>query len=129
MYFNKLDGNPSYVYKPLHMDKEDFDKWEEENIESMNMTWIKNIYWKLKICSCVLVQRNEKWFQDNIDQLQNIWSIIEKERKDGSFVLRAPTKRIKVDVPIENQFNGCFLNITKNQSSNLIQNTSSISIG
>ena len=108
MYFNKLDGNPHYIYKPLHMDKEEFEEWEENNIDTMNMTWIKNIYWKLNKFSCVLVQRNEKWFRDNIDQLQNIWSIIEKERKEG-FEHRAPNKRVKIDNVKEQEFTECFL--------------------
>ena len=94
MYFNKPDGNPHYIYKPLYMDQEEFIEWEEYQIDNIPMTWIKNIYWRLKINSCVLVQRNRKWFQDNIHQLKNIWSIIEKERKEG-FEHRAPIKRIK----------------------------------
>jgi len=93
MYFNNSEGNPNYIYKPIDMDKEDFEEWEENNMDTINMTWIKNIYWKLKICSCVLVQRNKRWFQDNIYLLQNIWSIIEKERKTG-FEHRAPNKRM-----------------------------------
>jgi len=76
------------------------------------MTWIKNIYWKLKICSCVLVQRNERWFKDNIDQLKNIWSIIERERKEG-FEHRAPNKRIKNEVTSTEENTGCFLNVLK----------------
>jgi hypothetical protein len=93
MYFNNSEGNPYYIYKPIDMDKEDFEEWEENNMDTINMTWIKNIYWKLKICSCVLVERNKRWFQDNIYQLENIWSIIENERKTG-FEHRAPNKRI-----------------------------------
>ena len=112
MYFNKLDGNPCYIYKPLYMDKEEFYEWEEDNMDTMNITWIKNIYWKLKICSCVLVQRNEKWFCDNIKQLQNIWSIIEKERIEG-FEHRAPNKRIKNEINNPEEIKGCLLNITK----------------
>ena len=112
MYFNKSDGNPHYIYKPLYMDKEEFQEWEENHIDTMQMTWIKNIYWKLKICSCVLVQRNERWFKDNINQLKNIWSIIEKERKEG-FEHRAPNKRIKNEVTSTEENTGCFLNILK----------------
>ena len=112
MYFNKMDGNPHYIYKPLHRDKEEFDEWEENNIDTMNMTWIKNIYWKLSKFSCVLVQRNEKWFNDNIDQLKNIWSIIEKERKEG-FEHRAPNKRIKNEINNQEEPKGCLLNIIK----------------
>jgi len=75
------------------------------------MCWIKNIYWKLEEVSCVLVLRNQKWFANNIDQLENIWSIIEKERISGDFSHRAPNKRTKKIIEplqvnkIENYFN------------------------
>ena len=110
MYFNKPDGNPYYSYKPLLMDKCEFEEWEEEQMETIKLTWIKNIFWKLKICSCVLVQRNEKWFHDNIKQIKNIWSIIEKERIEG-FGHRAPQKRIKNETLNIEENKGCLLKI------------------
>ena len=91
---------------------EKFDEWEENNIDTMNMTWIKNIYWKLSKFSCVLVQRNEKWFNDNIDQLKNIWSIIERERKEG-FEHRAPNKRIKNEVKLLQKAESLNINVPK----------------
>jgi len=110
MYFNKPDGNPHYIYKPLSMDQDEFEEWEEQQMETIKFTWIKNIFWKLKICSCVLVQRNEKWFQDNIQQLKNIWSIIEKERMEG-FGHRAPQKRVKNEIVNVEESKGCLLKI------------------
>jgi hypothetical protein len=81
--------------------------------------WIKNIYWKLEKMSCVLVLRNQKWFQDNVQQMGNVWNIIEKERIDGC-EHRAPNKRNKTVKP-ETTFNkngfpqghgnGCLLNL------------------
>jgi hypothetical protein len=110
MYFNKPDGNPHYIYKPLSMDQEEFEEWEEHQMDIMKMTWIKNIFWKLKICSCVLVQRNEKWFQDIISQLKHIWSIIERERIEG-FEHRAPQKRVKNEIINIEESKGCLLKI------------------
>ena len=98
MYFSNNEGVPHYVYKPLRMDHECFEKWEQEMMEekekNSSLTWIKNIYWKLEDVSCILVLRNKKWFNDNIEALQNIWTTIEKERNDG-FAHRAPNKRPK----------------------------------
>ena len=92
--------------------------------------WIKNIYWKLEEVSCVLVLRNKKWFADNIAQLENIWSIIKRERISDEYVKRAPTKRVKKtlennDNKIENYFSlgpnfkvekigGCLIPLVKN---------------
>ena len=71
--------------------------WEEsliEEEENKGNTWIRTIYWKLEIVSCVLVLRNKRWFKDNINQLQEIWETIEKERISG-YEHRKPNKRIK----------------------------------
>jgi putative phage-type endonuclease len=99
MYFSK-EGIPTYIYKPLDMNKSDFDLFESETIEKMEaneLTWIKNIYWKLKTYSCVLVKRNRRWFQDNVSEIQDIWNIIKRERT-GDYSHRAPNKR-RVYVP------------------------------
>ena len=63
-----------------------------EKMEATGMIWIKNIYWRLKTYSCVLVKRNRRWFQDNILDIQDLWNIIKRERVDG-YSHRAPNKR------------------------------------
>lgn len=88
--------------------------WEpmimEENVNK-GYTWIKNICWRLEEVSCVLVLRNNKWFEDNIGALQDIWTTIEKERISG-YAHRAPNKRTKkaeVSEPVQ----GCLINVNK----------------
>ena len=56
-----------------------------------NLTWVKNIYWRLDEISCVLVLRNKEWFQAAITEIGDIWDIIEKERVEG-YEHRAPKK-------------------------------------
>jgi putative phage-type endonuclease len=120
MYFTTKEGKPFYLYKPLELtDYTEIDNWEEKMIEKYeseehNMLWIKNHYWKLEKLSCVLILRNKKWFQDNIEQLENIWNIILKER-DSGYEHRAPNKRIKKEVVNKSDFQGCLLNIVKLQ--------------
>jgi putative phage-type endonuclease len=101
MHFHTKEGKPYYEYKPLHIVEQDMsDKWEEDMIalhENGNEhIFMKTIYWKLEKWSCVLVQRNREWFKNNIKQLDNVWSIIEKERITG-YDHRAPTKKVKRD--------------------------------
>jgi putative phage-type endonuclease len=98
MYFSK-EGIPMYIYKPLDMNKTEFDVFENEQMKAKahEFTWIKNIYWKLKTYSCVLVKRNRRWFQDNISEIQDIWNIIKRERT-GDYSHRAPNKR-RTNVP------------------------------
>jgi putative phage-type endonuclease len=98
LYFANGEGNPKYVYQPLeflHREKKEVEKWNEKQIEegiTNGLMWIANIYLKLEIMSCVLVTRNRRWFQDNVDDLERIWRIIEKERDTG-YEHRAPKKR------------------------------------
>ena len=109
---------------PLHIDNlDDFEIWEQGQMEKMEngddknenkFTWIKNIYWKLEQYSCILVQRNKKWFHDNIATLEKLWKTVELERKTG-FDHRAPQKRVKkIDASLVGESNGgCLINIKK----------------
>jgi len=115
MYFSTPEGRPHYIYKPLTMDAEEFEKWAEAKmdqlcathvneygVKKLGMCWIKNIYWRLEEVSCVLVLRNNIWFRANIGQLERVWKTIERERVSGDFSHRAPNKRIKkMEVPVQ----------------------------
>lgn len=99
LYFsNQVTGTPLYIYTPLHiLSYEEYDKWSEELIENMltqqpDLMWVRTIYWKLDEWSCVLVQRNKKWFTDVVPMISNFWDIIEKERITG-YEHRAPIRR------------------------------------
>jgi putative phage-type endonuclease len=103
LYFHDNDeSKPFYVYKPLNIVNEcEILKWEEEMIELYqshhhNYLYIKTIYWKLEKLSCVLVLRNQLWFKNNIQAIENIWNIIEKERVTG-YEHRAPNKKNKIN--------------------------------
>lgn len=117
VYFNTKEGKPFYIYKPLDIvTVDEITEWEQETIDkyqSNNRTWIKNLYWKLEIISCVLILRNKKWFEDNIEQLGKVWKIIEEERITG-YQHRAPNKRIKKEIQPQPQVTeGCLLDLTK----------------
>lgn len=117
MYFSNKYGNPVYKYKPLDIDNaEEFMVWEEQQMDENEdtMTWIKNIYWKLEQISCVLVQRNQKWFHDNVGAMKELWEIVEKERQTG-FSHREPKKRVKKsDSQGAEPSSGCLITIKKN---------------
>ena len=51
------------------------------------------IYWKLEKISCVLVCRNKEWFKMNVEEIENIWRLIEYERING-YEHRQPNRRI-----------------------------------
>ena len=83
IYFMK-EGKPHYEYMPLYISKTDYEKWEEQIMEkNRNLTWVKNIYWRLEDYSCVLVLRNKLWFNNSIKKIEEVWNTIEKDRVDG----------------------------------------------
>ena len=125
IYFHTKEGRPHYEYMPLKISSiDDINDWENTIIlkyesEPYNYIFIKNIYWKLEKMSCIYVERNKKWFEDNIKQLEKVWNIIEQERITG-FEHRAPSKKNKKEVnklPLDNNNNnnnnnqGCLLPI------------------
>jgi putative phage-type endonuclease len=90
------DGKePFYEYAPIGLDEIQFNNWYDNCMEkNKNLTWIKNIYWKIDIFSCILVPRNKKWFESKIPTIKDFWNIILKERKTG-YEHRKPKKREK----------------------------------
>ena len=90
------DGKePIYEYAPLNLTEKEFDKWYDECMDkNKNLTWIRNIYWKVDTFSCVLVTRNKKWFESKIDTVTEFWNTILKERKTG-YEHRKPKSREK----------------------------------
>lgn len=114
IYFHTKEGRPFYVYKPLDIIHPlDITEWQEKTIEQyekINYMYIKIIYWKLDIFSCVLVCRNREWFKSNIDALEEIWNTIEAERVSG-YEHRAPNRRVKKENATADQSKsmGCLL--------------------
>ncbi len=129
IYFHTKDTKPYYIYKPISINKTDETiKWEEEMVDlytskQHNMQFIKIIYWKLEKISCIYVQRNKKWFEDNIKQLEKVWNIILQERISG-YEHRAPVKKIKKEILLKSNIDtnnqGCLLTLNSKKNSNII---------
>jgi hypothetical protein len=94
VYFIKND-KPFYEYTPLTItSKSQFDQWFEKVVQSYDgITWIKNIYWRLEVYSCVLVLRDKAWFNSAIPKIQELWKTVETEKVTG-YEHRAPKRRI-----------------------------------
>jgi putative phage-type endonuclease len=117
IYFHTKEGKPFYVYKPLDcFHPTEIDEWQNSivdiyTVEPYNYTYMKTIYWKLEVLSCVLVSRNKEWFKNNILQIEKIWKIIEEERITG-YQHRAPVKKTKKESHntfISSTSQGCLL--------------------
>jgi len=121
IYFHTKEGKPFYMYRPLNLiHPYDIEQWHEnvvdyyQNNTEFNYTYMKTIYWKLEQISCVLVCRNRQWFKDNIVSLEEIWSIIEKERVSG-YEHRAPNRKPKKETVelTTKPSGGCLLQFNK----------------
>jgi putative phage-type endonuclease len=93
VYFIKNE-KPFYQYVPLEItSKARFNEWFESTMNTYDaLTWIKNIYWRLDVYSCVLVLRNKEWFKNAVVKMEELWKIIEVEKVTG-YEHRAPKKR------------------------------------
>jgi putative phage-type endonuclease len=83
--FGKPVSPPSYKYMPLSIlkEKEDIDEW----IRSTQIEYKANgkylysvIYWYLDTISCILIERNRKWFQAALPIIKKTWDKIEYQR-------------------------------------------------
>ena len=102
LYFLQ-DGKPIYEYAPVQCSESDFKKWETTQMQKhKNDTWNKTIYWKLDNISCILVTRNEAWFNTATLKIKEIWETIEHERKTGCDH-RAAKKRPRTSVNVVKQ--------------------------
>ena len=89
------DNKPHYEYPPFYLTPNEFEEWYNEiMVKNSHMTWIKNIYWKLDVYSCILVPRHKLWFQTVLPYFKNTWDIILKERETG-WSHRLPKKKEK----------------------------------
>lgn len=93
IWFQLPDQTPLYHFCPLDKTSEaDILEWEE-NALKMPYLFISFIYWKLDVFSCMLIKRDKEWFRSHVDEIGNIWKIIEKERVTGKYILRKPKPR------------------------------------
>ena len=90
------DGKePIYEYAPIGLTQKEFDNWYDACMEKNNtLTWIRNIYWKIDVFSCVLVTRNKAWFESKVPTVIDFWNTILHDRKNG-YEHRKPKKREK----------------------------------
>lgn len=84
-----------YEYAPIGLTTAEYDKWEADMFakhERLRSIWVRTIYWYLDEYSCVLVKRNQLWFEEAARILQDVWATIEEERQRG-YEHRAPKRK------------------------------------
>ena len=98
LLYYSIEGKPTYELAPFFCSEPDYNIWFEKTQQKYEKndksTFVRSIYWKVEIFSCVLVLRNKLWFAKSIDEIKDIWSIITHDRING-YEHRAPKKRSK----------------------------------
>ena len=104
LYFVRRDSIPCaplYKYMPLDivLEENTVNEWIFQMRNEVNEEWLlyETHYWYLDEFSCVLVRRNEKWFEAALPKIKETWETILKERIEG-YEHRSPKKRIKTEV-------------------------------
>lgn len=102
-----------YLYSPVEYHTvENIDTWikKQETVHEDNYVVYNVRYWYLDQFSCTLIKRNETWFSSTIETIQNAWTTVELERKEG-FEHRAPKKRNTKKNTLDNTPSKCMIEI------------------
>jgi hypothetical protein len=100
---------PKYIYHIWDPATEtnpeaDIEQWAQETIRAQfdaanvdiyghkDIRFIQRHYWRLDVYSCILVERDRAWFQNNVEQFRALWDIVLRERVEG-YEHRAPKRR------------------------------------
>ena len=118
LQFLKND-EPVYIYPPFLLNDVyscEYNTWyQKQLIENKELQFIKTIYWKLEVISCVLVMRNKFWFANILPYIETFWNTLIKEREDGSYKERYSKKRkLKIEhEKLNSDFpkSGCLINL------------------
>ena len=97
MQFCDANGEVYYEYPPFAMseiDTKEYNIWTQEQLEkNNNKTYVRNIYWKLEVISCVLVLRNKLWFKNVQPLIEIFWTNLINEKESGTYVERISKKQ------------------------------------
>jgi putative phage-type endonuclease len=97
MQFCSENGDVYYEYPPFAMSKIDtkeYETWTQAQLtKNSNKTYVRNIYWKLEVISCVLVLRNKLWFKNVQPAIEIFWNNLIDEKESGNYVERINKKQ------------------------------------
>ena len=83
---------PPFLLNNIH--SKEYADWTDMQIKkNSNKEYIRNIYWKLDVISCVLVLRNKLWFKNVQPYIEIFWNNLIEERESGLYKERLSKKR------------------------------------
>lgn len=85
-----VNNSPVYEYCPLTLNTpEQVLVWKDELInkyfnDTLNSSWVDNIFWKCEKYSCICVERNRSWFSSVLPAFKSMWDVIQTRRAEQS---------------------------------------------
>lgn len=109
----KLGKDRDIICPIIDGEKEDYERWIEEMFDKIikedNLEYVKHMYWKLHLYSCVLVKRDKKLFDSFIPEIKQFWNEVEHYREVG-IIEEKPKRKDKRKKEDEYDLNcGCIL--------------------
>jgi hypothetical protein len=88
------NSKPTYKYMPLDLQANEMKDWITATKDELKESLVlyTTTYWYLDELSCVLVKRNERWFNAALPKILDTWDTIVRERETG-YEHRAAKKR------------------------------------
>ena len=87
IYDIKEAKNKDIICEYIDASKEELEDWIDQRIdiilEDDNLEYIKAVWWKLRLYSCVLVKRDRELFQSFIPGINKFWEDVEYYREKG----------------------------------------------
>ena len=84
----KVYNCAEFIYQPkVDMTLNEIDRWISDTLQNLRVTHSKSVfdtikYYKVEQSRCVLLMRDDKWFNENLSTFEKIWSQIEFLRND-----------------------------------------------
>lgn len=85
VFAEMIDSNDkiSYIYPKMEWTTKYKLRWLDKQIKNSTKKLNKMIYWSLSLYSCVKVDRDKKWWNEQLPKLKNVWDRILYHRKHG----------------------------------------------
>lgn len=93
------DTTIKYEYCPLDIrdiSTNEYKEWEVKAMEdNKELRFTKHIYWRLEYVSCILVLRNNLWFNRIQPLIESFWDNLQHEKKTELYKERIPKKKFQ----------------------------------
>ncbi len=101
VFMDKTTTDLTHKYAKLGINRDEYLKWFEQEkekvLENKKMIYVETTYWKLMEVSCVPIYRDQKWFEDNLPELQKFWDQVLHYRKVGTDEIKPKPRKKKED--------------------------------